>query len=214
MIDVYSLFTIGLAFFVVAISPGPANISNAAIAMSQGRKVSFVYGVGLTMGLLLWGVVAASGLGVVLQGSVYVLMLLKILGGLYLLWLAWLSFKTSLQSSEDEIHQNTFKASYRRWFVRGFIMNSSNPKTVIAWMAALSVGLGGNENLLSLTAAVMVCMLVGFVVNTLYTALFSISGVMSAYQRFSRWINRLVCGLFTVLAGLGLIRSAFQRNPV
>ncbi|WP_227986288.1 hypothetical protein [Salinivibrio sp. VYel1] len=70
MTGVLSLVSIGFAFFVVAVSPGPANISNATIAMSKGRKVSLVYGAGLSIGLLFWGIVAASGLGVVLQGSV------------------------------------------------------------------------------------------------------------------------------------------------
>lgn len=36
MIDLVSLASIGMAFFVVAVSPGPANISNATVAMSHG----------------------------------------------------------------------------------------------------------------------------------------------------------------------------------
>jgi threonine efflux protein len=55
MIDLFSLFSIGLAFFAIAVSPGPANISNATIAMSQGRKTSLVYGAGLSTGLVFWG---------------------------------------------------------------------------------------------------------------------------------------------------------------
>ena len=51
----FSLFSIGLAFFVIAISPGPANISNAMVAMSQGRKISLIYGAGLSIGLVFWG---------------------------------------------------------------------------------------------------------------------------------------------------------------
>ncbi|WBA13676.1 hypothetical protein [Salinivibrio proteolyticus] len=39
MTDVLSLVSIGFAFFVVAVSPGPANISNATVAMSKGRKI-------------------------------------------------------------------------------------------------------------------------------------------------------------------------------
>ena len=46
--DFYSLITVGLAFFVVAVSPGPANLSNATLAMSRGRKTSLVYAAGLS----------------------------------------------------------------------------------------------------------------------------------------------------------------------
>lgn len=42
MIDLVSLTSIGLAFFVVAVSPGPATISNATIAMSFERKATFL----------------------------------------------------------------------------------------------------------------------------------------------------------------------------
>ncbi|WP_223294979.1 hypothetical protein [Marinomonas mediterranea] len=55
MNDFVSLVSIGMAFFVVAVSPGPATISNATVAMSHGRKVSFIYGLGLSCGLVFWG---------------------------------------------------------------------------------------------------------------------------------------------------------------
>lgn len=65
-------------------TPGPATISNAAIAMSRGRKTSLVYGAVLSFGLAFWGLIAASCMGTVLQGSFYFLAALKFIGGLYL----------------------------------------------------------------------------------------------------------------------------------
>ena len=210
MTDILSLISIGFAFFIVAVSPGPATISNATVAMSKGRKTSLVYGAGLSMGLLLWGIVAASGLGVILQGSVYLLTFLKVIGGIYLLWLAYLSFKSSF-NSPSTISQNQGKeAGYTKWFMRGFILNSSNPKTVLAWMAALSVGMGESNDVTFLASAVITCMLVGFFVNAMYSLLFSINGVMNSYQKISHWVDRFVSGMFA-LAGIGLLRSAFNK---
>ncbi|CAG9295355.1 LysE family translocator [Celerinatantimonas diazotrophica] len=211
MADIWSLISIGFAFFFVAVSPGPATISNATIAMRKGRKVSLVYGAGLSMGLLLWGVVAASGFGVILQGSVYLLMLLKIIGGIYLLWLAYLSFKSSFNSKVTILQSEAKETSYFKWFMRGFILNSSNPKTIIAWMVALSVGMGASSDVFFLISAVFVCMLVGFLVNALYSVLFSLDGVMNAYQKIGHWVDRFASGMFT-LSGLGLLWSAFSRN--
>ncbi|MBJ7538544.1 LysE family translocator [Marinomonas transparens] len=206
-----SLLSIALAFFVIAASPGPANIANATIAMSQGRKVSLIYGAGLSVGLIFWGIVAASGLGVVLQNSVYLLMVLKVFGGLYLIWLAFLSAKDAMHPTKTNLQINTAPKSYLNWFMKGVVLNISNPKSVIAWMAALSVGLGANDNTMALVSGVIVCVVVGFIVNGLYSVLFSFSGVMSWYQKANRWINGVVAGLFT-LAGFGLIRSAFNRG--
>ena len=206
MIDLTSLAVTALAFFIVAVSPGPANISNAAIAMSYGRRISLIYGVGLSCGLVFWGLIAASGMGAVLQSSLYVLMVLKVLGGLYLLWLAWQSGRSALRPDATGV---SVPAS-GKWFWRGLVLNLSNPKSVIAWMAALSVGLGPDDGLLSVAAATLICIAAGFLNNFLYSMLFSVSGMMAGYRRFRRWIDGVVAGLFAV-AGLGLIRSAFAR---
>ncbi|MDP5218150.1 LysE family transporter [Ruegeria sp. 2205SS24-7] len=206
MIDLASLAITALAFFVVAVSPGPANISNAAVAMSFGRRTSLVYGAGLSCGLIFWGLIAASGMGAVLQSSLYVLMVLKLLGGLYLLWLAWQSGRSALRSDAGKVSL----PGKGRWFWRGLILNLSNPKSVIAWMAALSVGLGPEDGLVSVVVATLVCIAAGFLNNALYSLLFSVSGMMTGYRRFRRWIDGVVAGLFAI-AGLGLIKSAFAR---
>ncbi len=206
MVDLISLTSIGLAFFVVAASPGPATISNATIAMSYGRKASFIYGMGLSCGLVFWGVIAASGMGAVLKSSLYILMVLKVFGGLYLLWLALLSARSACRTDSD----NTTAACGKKWFLRGLLLNISNPKSVVAWMAALSIGLESDDGLCSIVAATGVCIVVGFAVYALYSVLFSMKGMMEGYQRCRRWVSGAVAGLFAI-AGFGLIRSAFVR---
>lgn len=205
--DIMSLLSVGFAFFVIAASPGPANLSNATIAMSQGRKASLIYGVGLTLGLLFWGVIAASGMGALLQTSVYLLMVLKVLGGLYLLWLAYQSGKSALKPSEKELSKVVIK---RAWLLKGLILNMSNPKSVIAWMAALSVGVNSDDGMLAIVLATATCVIVGFMVNVAYSFIFSLGGMVSVYQKARRKIDATASVLFS-LAGVGLIRSAFNR---
>ncbi|WP_085901826.1 LysE family translocator [Kiloniella majae] len=224
MIDFMSLASIGLAFFIVAVSPGPATLANATVSMSKGRKAGLIYGAGLSCGLGFWGIVAASGLGAVLQSSVYLLMILKVFGGLYLLWLAFQSARAAMKpdvekgtpspDKKDIVH-NSF---IRGWFIQGLILNLSNPKAVVAWMAALSVGLDANANAnandgvwaYALIAATLMCMVIGVLVYVFYAVIFSFGGIMRGYKRCRRWINGAIAGLFT-LAGFGLIRSAFIR---
>ena len=206
MLDYVSLLSSGLAFFVVAVSPGPATISNAAIAMSQGRRASLVYGAGLSFGLVFWGFIAASGMGAILQSSHYVLVGLKIAGGLYLLWLAFLSGRSAWQNETPDL----LATRKQRWFLQGLLLNLSNPKSVFSLMAALSVVIDSDDGLLAIAAATAVCIAVGFFVNALYSLVFSIGGMMRAYQRARRWVDASVSGLFT-LAGFGLIKSAWDR---
>ena len=206
-----SLLTIGFAFFIVAISPGPANLSNASIAMSQGRVISLIYSAGLSAGLFLWGLVAASGLGALLQTSVYLLTLLKTAGGIYLLWLALQSFKSAFRPATATFKHQSVEKRYLRWFVRGFMMNASNPKTVVAWMAALSMGVNANSSASFLVFAIVTCMLKGILVNMAYSLLFSTRSIMNTYSKMARWLDSLAAGIFA-LAGLGLLSSAFRRT--
>ena len=206
MIEPISLVSIAFTFFVVTVSPGPATISNAAIAMHRGRRTSLAYGFGLSCGLAFWGLIAASGMGAILQSSLYLLMILKILGGLYLLWLAYLSARSVWRSDPESAMSQTEK----NWFLQGLLLNLSNPKAVLAWMAALSVGLNSNDDIYVIAIATGVCIFVGFIANALYSVLFSIEGIMRGYQRCRRWVDGTVATLFAV-AGIGLIRSSFVR---
>ena len=132
---------------------------------------------------------------------------LKIAGGLYLLWLAYQSarsaFKPSNVKSETLVNE--------RWFWRGLFLNLSNPKAVVAWMAALSMGLGTGDGAMMVTAATFLCVILGLLNYMGYTLLFSQRGMMAGYNRLKRWIDGTVAALFAV-AGFGLLRSAFSRT--
>lgn len=206
MISITTLFAVGLAFWVVAASPGPANLSNAAIAMRYGRKASVIYGLGLSVALVFWGVLAATGMGALLQASASALLVLKLAGGVYLLYLAWVSAKSSATPSTAK----PVEIASGRWFWRGVVLNLSNPKSVIAWMAALSMGLDPSGSWLSVLLTTLVCVVVAFLNNLTYSLVFSMGGMMAAYQRFQRWIDGASAALFS-LAGFALIRSAFTK---
>mgnify|MGYP001799474493 CR=1 FL=1 len=206
MSDLFSLATVGLAFWIVAATPGPANISNAAVAMRYGRRASMIYGLCLSVALVFWGILAATGMGAVLQTSALLLSVLKVFGGLYLLWLAWQAGRSAAQPEDKELAGS----NSGRWVWRGVILNLSNPKSVIAWMAALSMGLDPSDSLTAVIAATLVCVAVAFFNNFSYSLLFSTQGMMTLYQRARRWIEGASAALFAI-GGLSLIRSAFSR---
>ena len=162
---------------------------------------------GLSCGLAFWGLVAGSGMGAVLQSSAYLLTILKILGGLYLFWLAYQAARSAWQADQQ------FKtvSRNRSWFLQGILLNLSNPKAVFAWMAALSVGLSSNDNVYAIATATLACIAAGLVGNLLYSIVFSIGGVMQTYRRIRRWVDGAVAGMFA-FAGFSLIRSSFSRS--
>ncbi|MBJ3777853.1 LysE family translocator [Acuticoccus mangrovi] len=204
MVDLSDIVSVAAAFFVVTVSPGPANVAVATVAMGSGRRDGFLFGVGLSVGLAVWGVVAATGLGALLHGATALLTVLKLGGGLYLLWLAVQSGRAALRAGDAPA------AAPRRGFRHGLVLNLSNPKAVVAWMAALSMGLGAGDSALQVAVATLVCAALGFVNYTGYALAFSLPGVMAGYRRLRRSIDGLVAALFAA-AGVGLIRSALAR---
>ncbi|MBV6650997.1 MAG: LysE family transporter, partial [Hoeflea sp.] len=103
MEHIESYLTIAAAFFIVTVSPGPANLALATVAMHSGRRAGLFFGLGLSAGLAFWGFVAATGLGVVVQGTTMLLTLLKLCGGAYLVWLAIQSGRSAARREEDAI---------------------------------------------------------------------------------------------------------------
>ncbi|WP_300063415.1 LysE family transporter [uncultured Roseobacter sp.] len=213
MIDWTGLFAIFAAFFIVAVSPGPATLAVSTISAGLGRRPGMLFGAGLGVGLAFWGLVAATGLGAVLQTTTHLLAAIKVAGGLYLLWLAYGSARSALRKNTadgGDINGSATKTGH--WFLKGLMLNMSNPKAVVAWMAALSVGLGADDGAASIAVATAGCMVIGFAIYAGYAFAFSVGAVMERYSRCRRWIDGTVAALFA-LSGLTLLRSALQRGP-
>ncbi|MCC0041068.1 MAG: LysE family translocator [Rhodobiaceae bacterium] len=206
MVNAGELVSVILAFAIVTVSPGPANIATAGVAMRFGRSHSLKFGAGLGFGLAFWGVIAATGMGAVLQGSLQLLVALKLAGGTYLLWLAYQSARSAMRAQET----TEAPVKEERWFLRGLMLNLSNPKAVVAWMAALAMGMGADSGSGHVILATATCIALGFLNYMFHAIAFSLPGFMAVYRRFRRWIEGAVSALFA-LAGFGLIRSALSR---
>ena len=202
------LFAVLVAFLIVTAAPGPANLAVATVSMRSGRADGMRFAAGLALGLAIWGMVAATGLGAVLERSAQGLVVLKFLGGGYLLWLALQSARSAV--ADDPKRGEVLDVSRRAEIWQGLILNLSNPKAVLAWMAALSMGLGSTSASLLIVLATGGCALLGLANYAAYVLVFSQPRAMRIYERIGRWIDGSVAVLFGV-AGLGLIRSALAR---
>ncbi len=212
MIDWTGLASILVAFFIVAVSPGPATLAVSTVSAACGRKSGMIFGAGLAFGLAFWGLVAATGLGAILQASTHLLIVLKVSGGIYLLWLAYGSARSAMREEPEKPGLDShIRSSEKRLFAKGLALNLSNPKAVVAWMAALSVGLGADDGLVGVVVATLGCALIGLLIYAAYAVAFSISVVMKGYVKFRRWIDGVVSALFAI-AGIALIRSALTRS--
>ncbi|WP_297781265.1 LysE family translocator [uncultured Roseovarius sp.] len=204
MAEPLGFLSAALAFTVIAASPGPANLAAASVAMAAGRAKGMRFALGLGLGLFFWGMLAAMGLGAVLQSSGWALSILKILGAGYLFWLALHSLRAARLGNSTM----AVRAAPRRLFWSGLMLNLSNPKAVFAWMATLSLGIGGSGQ--GFLPLMLLCGLIGLINYVVWVALFSTGVMMRGYLRARRWIDATV-GLLLGAAGVSLLRSSASQ---
>jgi len=115
----------------LALSPGPDNIFVITQSMMQGPFAGLLVTLGLCTGLLVHTTIVAIGVGAVVQRVPFALLCIKSVGALYLLFLAWSTMK---QARGEWIGQRRI-ISVPRLYVRGIIMNLTNPKVFLFFLA-------------------------------------------------------------------------------
>ena len=203
MPDLIPLAASLLAFFVAAASPGPATLAIAQVAMARGRRDALRFGAGLTFGLSAWGLLVAAGAGPLFAKSAGLLAVLKIFGGLYLLWLATLSARSALS---PEPRTPPDERSARGAFRVGLFLNLANPKAVFAWLAVVAIGLSPAAGDGAAVPIVLACSFLGAGIYAVYGVLFSLPAARRVYARARRAIDATAALVFGAL-GLRLLGS-------
>lgn len=131
---------VALSFFgaavVLALTPGPDNLFVLTQSALQGRASGLLVVLGLCTGLIGHTFAVAAGLAAVFAASTVAFTVLKLCGALYLLWLAWQCFKLTPQprtAGDPSSARRGPGALYRR----GIIMNMTNPKVSLFFLAFL-----------------------------------------------------------------------------
>ena len=195
-----SLFAFFAVSVLLGLTPGPDNVFVLMQSALHGRAAGLRVVFGLCTGLLVHTAAVAAGLAAVFAASEIAFQALKTFGALYLLWLAWQAFRAPVDAPPDAA-----AAPERGWtlYRRGVIMNLSNPKVSIFFLAFLPQfadpargGLAGQIVLLGLVfiaATVLVFGAVAWFAGAL-------GGVLRRSRRTRRALNVAAGSVFVALA--------------
>lgn len=201
-----------LAFFATSVllgmSPGPDNIFVLTQSALRGRWAGLLVTLGLCTGLIVHTLAVSLGVAAIFQASAIAFTVLKLCGAAYLLYLAWQAFRAS--ASGIAMGQKSMAGPWQL-YRRGIIMNITNPKVSIFFLAFLPQFADPARG--SLTVQMM---LLGglFIVSTLlvFGSIALLAGTLgqklSQSARAERIMNR-VAG--TVFAALALKLATTQR---
>lgn len=195
-----AVLAIAAAITLGAMSPGPSFLlvarTSAAVSRADGLAMALAMGVGGA----LFAILALLGVHVVLTKVPLVYGLLKLLGGLYLVYLGWALWH---QSAKPLVLRES-TARTRRSFWLGLATQLSNPKTAVVY-ASVFVSLLPKE--MPLWAALVLPLLIFSIEAGWYAIValaLSAAGPTAAYLRWKAWIDRAAGGVMGLL-GLKLI---------
>jgi len=117
----------------LAISPGPDNIFVLVQSLTNSKLHAIVTVYGLMAGCIIHTTLLAFGVSAIIKNNQTVFWGIKILGAVYLLYLAY-----KVYNSDDKIFietKNVEQKSKKQLFIQGFFMNVLNPKVTIFFLA-------------------------------------------------------------------------------
>ena len=134
MIEYDPLVIFLLASLFLAITPGPDNLYVLMQSAVYGYKTGVFITLGLCTGLLIHSIAVALGLSILLLSSSFTLQLLKFFGASYLIYLSWQSYRAATIDIFLQKHEalTTFQS-----YQRGIVLNISNPKIGLFFLAFL-----------------------------------------------------------------------------
>jgi threonine/homoserine/homoserine lactone efflux protein len=134
MIPIETITIFLTASLALALAPGPDNIFVLTQSALHGRKAGILVTLGLCTGLLLHTAAVSLGVAAIFQTSILAFNILKIVGAIYLLYLSLQSFRAGT-TKLDEMGKE--KLVWQKLYSRGIIMNITNPKVAIFFLAFL-----------------------------------------------------------------------------
>ena len=196
------LAAFNIALLVAIASPGPALLMATHTAASRGRSAGIVVGVGLGLMAATWTMMALLGLAVVFRLFPMIYISAKILGGAYLLYLAYKMWR----NASDRIDARISPA--RHAFRQGFLVNLLNPKSVLFAAAVLVAVFPAGLNVAESFVIVVNHFLVEVAFYTTLAFYMSTPVVSQRYLQAKAYIDR---GAALLLGALG-IRLVLTRG--
>lgn len=200
-----SLFIyIGICFAASG-SPGPAVLLAIKNGARFGIRKALIGCLGNMSAMLTLATLSAAGLGAIILASATLFTTIKILGGLYLIYLGIKTWRQSTPMAEATLHGSEPVLSNGKMFCEAYLVGISNPKAIAFYTALfpqfiqLEKPILPQFFLLAFTFAI-----ISFTCLSLYAATAVRIRAQLKKERIARWFHRITGGIF-IGFGAGLI---------
>lgn len=127
--------TFFIAIFIFGITPGPGIFALLARALTQGARPCLALAFGMTLSDAVYLVLATYSLAAIAVNYAEVFTVIRVLGAMYLLYLAWKMW-TAPATSPGELDAGNRTGPWASLF-QGIVISASNPKVILFYIAFL-----------------------------------------------------------------------------
>ena len=190
------------AAMLITVSPGPDNLMVLGVGIARGRASGVAFGLGCGFGCLSHTLLATLGVSALIAASPLAFALLKVGGGLYLVWLGVQALRS--RGGVTMGNAQGVDESSLRLFAKGLLANAINPKVVLFFLSFLPQFVSADRGHVGWQTLQL-----GLVFTAQAALLFALLGYFSGavgswLQRHGRaglWLDRLAG---TIFVGLGV----------
>ena len=183
----------------LAASPGPGVLGSMARAISDGFKSSLYFIGGLVAGDIIFMTLAVFGLSAIAKIAEGVFLIVRIIGGLYLIYLGVEIFRAvqSLTNVEAKKTSSRFQT-----FTGGFLVTMGNPKPILFYASVLPTLINFNDvRPLDVLIMAMIIAVVSFSVLGTYSYIASLSHKISMNVLWQKRVNQ-TAGIVMIIVGV------------
>lgn len=190
------LIAFNAALILSIISPGPAFLVSVHTTVSSGKLAGIKVGVGLAIMASTWTAIALLGLDTIFLIFPWAYGAVKTIGAAYLIYLAielWRGSNDELKPAKESVSKN--------YLLRGILINSLNPKSVLFAAAVLVVIFPTNMSMLENSLVVLNHFILEMIFYICIASTLSRESIRKQYLKLRTWIDKSAS---VVLGALGL----------
>lgn len=188
-----------------ALSPGPAVAIILGVAGDQGRGQALLMCLGIACASATLALATTLGVTALVMQISHALLIIRVIGGAYLLWLAYKAFRRAAGSTAIQAKTQPRRGPAQS-FGAGYLLQIANPKGLAFWLVIASVSATLGAPLWVAGVFIAGAFTISLSAHGFYALVFSAPPVRRAYGQARRWIE-LVLGGFLTFAAFRLATS-------
>ena len=135
MFTALEIATLIVGVLLAQVTPGPNMMAVSSYALGAGRRAGVLVAAGVASGVFVWAVSFAFGIGAILKMFPATLVAMKLIGGLYLLFMAARAIRSAFRPASGGAARAVARSSGTRAYLVGVLVVLTNPKAALMWVA-------------------------------------------------------------------------------